>query len=614
MSAGPRLWPALLVPILLILLTLGTFYITHSLWLTIFVAVLTFLGTIWITSSFLRSTRDISVVSELSKMQPSGDNAIARKLLVELLLAGQEKKSVVFRVQDLIRENLRLNKFVIFFREDDKYIPKVYAGFNRNALATPMAHKLSSNLKNAINKGALSSADNDIRLALKSDLDYSMAAPVSFAYSWGRYRSVLVVADDPQGDFSLLAQDPGFNRVFWPGLEQNLRNSQKMLDNGFEIRQLDQQLGQAKKDITELNKNLRNKLLDIQSFVKVSNELYSLFNEGQLFQTLKSMVQSELGAGIAEILVPTGEGKFSIKMSDNSDQSLKRLVLEDNSELCELIMKSNRPVTLPLVGSGLAKNEPFLPEAFSMGFVMASAIRTGGKTSCILLVGEKRDGSHYSNQDLDFLFVISNIASLALDNIYQYSTIEKLSYTDSMTGVHNYRYFYKRLNEEVLRAKRYEREIALVILDIDNFKSFNDNYGHQAGDLVLKQLSDLITRTIRSIDVVSRYGGEEFCIIMPDTGVGNCTVFIERLRSQIAEFQFESDLFPKGSSISVSVGGAVFPHHAPTPDRLIYCSDMALLKAKSLGRNRAMIYEPDFSLDAHPVKGGVNESRQKSIF
>jgi diguanylate cyclase (GGDEF)-like protein len=201
-----------------------------------------------------------------------------------------------------------------------------------------------------------------------------------------------------------------------------------------------------------------------------------------------------------------------------------------------------------------------------------------------------------------------------MENIHQYSTIEKLSYTDSMTGVFNYRYFYKRLSEEILRAKRYERELALVILDIDNFKLFNDNYGHQAGDEVLKQLSELITRTIRSIDVVSRYGGEEFCIIMPDTGIANCTVFIERLRFQIAEHKFESKLFERGNSISVSVGGAVFPHHAPTPDRIIYCADMALLRAKSLGRNRSVMYKPELSLETKTMEGGVDESRQESIF
>jgi diguanylate cyclase (GGDEF)-like protein len=150
------------------------------------------------------------------------------------------------------------------------------------------------------------------------------------------------------------------------------------------------------------------------------------------------------------------------------------------------------------------------------------------------------------------------------------------------------------LNEEILRAKRFTRDLALVILDIDNFKLFNDNYGHQTGDLVLKRLAEIITRTIRSIDIVSRYGGEEFCIIMPDTNAANCEVFIERLRSEIAQFRLESDILKEDNVITVSVGGAVYPQHASTPDRIIYCADMALLKAKALGRNRAIMCQPEF--------------------
>jgi diguanylate cyclase (GGDEF)-like protein len=143
-----------------------------------------------------------------------------------------------------------------------------------------------------------------------------------------------------------------------------------------------------------------------------------------------------------------------------------------------------------------------------------------------------------------------------------------------------------------------------VILDIDNFKLFNDNYGHQTGDMVLKSTSELITRAIRSIDIVSRYGGEEFCIIMPDTSENNGRVFIDRLRNEIADFRFKSQNMQKEVSITVSVGCSVFPHHATTSDRLIYCADMALLKAKSLGRNKAIMYQSDFVENETSPRGG----------
>jgi diguanylate cyclase (GGDEF)-like protein len=614
MSARPGPWIALLAYVLLCAVVLATAFIFVSFWITIPLIAATILMAYFLVQNYFKSAENIAILSSISQLQPGTDNAVAYKFLTEIMLAGADKRPLPFAAQELIRENLKLDKFVIFFREDDRFIPKVFAGLNKMNLASPPVQRLSSNLKRGIQEGALSTAENDIRLAFKNDEIDRMISPIAFAYSWVRSRSVLIIADDPRGDLTQMIGNVDFNRVFWPGLDYSLRTSQRLFESNIESRQTNQQLDRARKDLAELERELKIKIIDIQSFVKVSNELYSHVNEEQLFQALTDIVRGQLRTSIAEIMMLSGEDNFTIRQSASGQRPPAQLSLNCKSELCELITKSPKPVSLPLAASGIAGNEPFLNEAIAAGITVATAIRAGGKTACILLVGEQRDKAQRSGQDMDFLFVVSNIASLALDNIYQYSTIEKLSYTDSMTGIFNYRYFYKRLNEEILRARRYEREIALVILDIDNFKSFNDNYGHQAGDLILKQLTDLITRTIRSIDVVSRYGGEEFCIIMPDTSIGNCTVFIERLRSQIAESQFVSNYFPKGSSISISVGGAVYPHHATTPDRLIYCADMALLKAKSLGRNRAIMFEAELTTDAHPAEGGFDESHQKSIF
>jgi diguanylate cyclase (GGDEF)-like protein len=609
---GP--WPAILIFALLCAVVVATAFIFGSLWVTLPLCAVIFAMGYLLLSRILRSFDNAAILSNLVQDQPPKENAMANRLLAELLLAGSEKRLTPIVAQELLSKNLNISNFVIFFREDEKLVPRIYAGLNKNNFASPFVHRLSAELKRGSQDGAVSRAESDIRLAYKSDDVDSMTSPVAFNYSWSRSRSVFIVADDPQGDFTQMISDAEFNKIFWPGLDYSFRMNQKLMAKNIENRQMSQQLNQARKDMAELGRDLKNKIIDIQSFVKVSNELYSLFSEEQLFQTLIEIVRGQLHTPIAEILVPSGEGKFAIRQASSDELPSSSLALDCESELCELIMKSPKPILLPLAASGMKRDEPFLNKAIAAGVTAASAIKAGGKTACILLVGEKNDKSQYSGQDIDFLYAVSNIASLALDNIYQYSTIEKLSYTDSMTGIFNYRYFYKRLNEEILRSKRFERELALVILDIDNFKLFNDNYGHQAGDLILKQLSDLITRTIRSIDVVSRYGGEEFCIIMPDTGIGNCSVFIERLRCQIAESQFESNLFPRGSSITVSVGGAVFPHHASTPDRLIYGADMALLKAKSFGRNRAIMYESDTTVETHPAERGYDEDRQKTLF
>ncbi len=612
MTLRPGPWLAIPVLVLVCASAGATALIIRSLWVTLLLICFSFLLAYFSIREIVASFEKKSILIGIPQLQSYQNNTIAHKLLSEILHAGSERRPLLQAAQELLQENLQLDKFVIFVREDDRFIPKIIAGLNRNNLASPPVQRLSANLRRGMLDGALSTADIDVRLAYRNEAPEQMAAPIAFAYSWSRSRSVLVVADDPRGDLAQLVRDAEFNKSFWPGLDYIMRTSQGILERSTDLRQANQQLSQARKDLTQLERELKNRMVDIQSFVRVSSRLYSLFNEEQLFQTLIEIVRGQLRTPLAEILVPTGDNKYSARPAGESPAL--NLTLECNSEFGELITKSSRPVSLPLAATGLKRDEPFLNAAIASGLAAATAIRGGGRTACVLLVGEKGDGTRYSDQDMDFLYAVSNIASLALDNIYQYSTIEKLSYTDSMTGIFNYRYFYKRLNEEILRARRYERELGLVILDIDNFKSFNDNFGHQAGDLILRQLSDLIARTSRSIDVVSRYGGEEFCIIMPDTGAGNCGIFIERLRSQIAESKFESNLFPKGSSISISAGGAVYPHHALTPDRLIYCADMALLGAKALGRNRAIMFEPSTSQDARPVEGGYDESHQSSIF
>jgi diguanylate cyclase (GGDEF)-like protein len=606
-----RLWPIILPILFFCLLAIAVIAIFKMALITGLVVGAVLIASCIIIVKAVRSSRDIAVLAAISQPPGPVENISAYKLLAEIDLSVSERKSLAMKASEIILKKFQLERFAVFFRENDKYVPVIYSGINKGGLASPSIQKLGPALKENIQHGAFSRDESDCLLAFRRDRNSMGDSTVAFAYSWGRGRSVYMVADDPRGRFSETARDPEFNSIFWPGLENTLNLNQKLYERIKESQDLTGRLEQSKKDVAELNKELRNKLLDLKAFVTISNDLFLLFSEDELFAKIKDIVGQKMNSSSAEILLASGDGRFVPQSAKSSEPSEMALTLDSDSELADLISRSTKPILLPLAGSGLKQDEPFLRAAFGAKFQIAAAIKAGGGMACVLLVAQKKDNSQYSSHELDFLNIICNIASLSLENIYQYSTIEKLSYTDSMTGIYNYRYFYKRLSEEILRAKRYDRELALVILDIDNFKLFNDNYGHQAGDLVLKQLSDLITRTIRSIDVVSRYGGEEFCIIMPDTGVDNCGVFIERLRSQIADFKFESGLLKQGSRITISVGGAVYPDHAPTPDRLIYCADMALLKAKSLGRNRAVMYKTEES--SNSVEGGYNESRQESL-
>lgn len=176
-------------------------------------------------------------------------------------------------------------------------------------------------------------------------------------------------------------------------------------------------------------------------------------------------------------------------------------------------------------------------------------------------------------------------------NAESFERIEELSYTDNLTGLANQRYFLKRLSEEISRAERYGRHLAFILFDLDELKVTNDTYGHLAGDDILRQLGDILRNSIRSIDVVARYGGDEFCVIMPEADQETCRGFMQRLQATIAGNEFLIEHVDGPLKCTVSLGGAIFPDHGKDSRELIHAADMALLRAKESGRNRSLIFE-----------------------
>jgi diguanylate cyclase (GGDEF)-like protein len=159
---------------------------------------------------------------------------------------------------------------------------------------------------------------------------------------------------------------------------------------------------------------------------------------------------------------------------------------------------------------------------------------------------------------------------------------EKLARTDSLTGVLNRRAILEVLDTEVERARRYGSALACLMLDLDHFKTFNDEYGHQFGDKVLHQIAGVISEACRTNDYLGRYGGEEFLIILPETRIDGATTFAERVRSAVAETTLDRDK----ERITVSIGVADWRDGDGSASRLISQADRALLEAKAAGRNR----------------------------
>ena len=191
--------------------------------------------------------------------------------------------------------------------------------------------------------------------------------------------------------------------------------------------------------------------------------------------------------------------------------------------------------------------------------------------------------------DVQTLLMFANQAGLAIENSRLYEQTLTNARTDALTRLWNHGYFQQTLVEEMARAARQQKELSLAIIDIDNFKHYNDRLGHQVGDAVLRSVARLLKDTARTMDTVARYGGEEFAIIFPETSRQEALGACERLRERIFNHPFEHEEIQPLGRLTVSVGLAGFPHDATTPAALIRAADLALYEAKRAGKNRVCL-------------------------
>ncbi len=191
------------------------------------------------------------------------------------------------------------------------------------------------------------------------------------------------------------------------------------------------------------------------------------------------------------------------------------------------------------------------------------------------------------------VLIAGGIGWYASRNLSQEEHLSRLLMLDRLTGLRNYTYFIDRLQEERQRADRFGSRISLIMIDIDHFKSFNDKFGHRLGNELLIQLSAVFKAQVRGVDIVCRYGGEEFAILLPNTGPEAAHEIAERIRATIDE----NDL-PGTETLekcTISAGVATYPNDAEDDLQLIDRSDEALYEAKKIGRNKVVVYSTSLS-------------------
>lgn len=248
--------------------------------------------------------------------------------------------------------------------------------------------------------------------------------------------------------------------------------------------------------------------------------------------------------------------------------------------ILEEVVKTSQPLKLTNV-------KPYSQELLldvQTKAILAIPLLMQGKVFGVFYFESTKSGA-FLEADQKILTILANSFSLAIENAMLHQKAEALSVSDELTGSFNYRYFTQILQEEIKRAKRYRQNLSLIMVDIDWFKKCNDSYGHLFGNLVLKDVVSIIRRCIRDVDILCRYGGEEFIVILPQTNKKDAYTIAERVRFFVQKHSFQDPGLRIKTKLTVSIGVATFPEDASDPDKLILQVDSALYQAKGKGKN-----------------------------
>ena len=222
----------------------------------------------------------------------------------------------------------------------------------------------------------------------------------------------------------------------------------------------------------------------------------------------------------------------------------------------------------------------------------------------VLLLWDPAGAEGYTDHDLATLRTFTSQATVAVDNVLLHDEARRLSLTDGLTGLWNYRYFTMTVGKEIERAARFGRPLSLLLLDLDHFKLVNDVFGHPRGDAVLLELAARIRGQVRDVDVLARYGGEEFVAVLPETDQDGASHAAERIRAAVRRRPFGED-GEHPIDVTLSIGVAVYPDHGTTSTTLLRRADEALYAAKRGGRDtwRVAVPDPSPGPSADPMPG-----------
>jgi diguanylate cyclase (GGDEF)-like protein len=357
-----------------------------------------------------------------------------------------------------------------------------------------------------------------------------------------------------------------------------------------------------------LESTLSRKLISMVSALSLTE------NSGELFRNILDMATNLLRAASGSIMMlDQAGGNLKIEaVKGMNPQVARNMTIKAGAGIAGKVLSSGNPLVVNDIETDQRIGYPNRPRFRTKSFI-SYPIRLRDLTIGVINLADKENNAIFTEDDLKILGPFITHATVMIErsrSLERNSLLERLSVTDPLTGLYNRRFQVRRMEEELSRSTRQETSLTVMLIDLDNFKMYNDLCGHVAGDRALKKIADILRESVREMDVVTRYGGEEFCVILPGTTKKESLFVAERIRREVEKEIFPGEENLPSGSLTASIGISSFPEDGATPNALVNSSDIALYRAKSQGRNRIVLYSAELMTPESPPHEGISLQQQ----
>ncbi|RJQ42773.1 MAG: sensor domain-containing diguanylate cyclase [Gaiellales bacterium] len=350
-------------------------------------------------------------------------------------------------------------------------------------------------------------------------------------------------------------------------------------------------LGDREKKLSEMYQRSEMQRQTLEHLLNMSRQALSSLELDALLELLMKQVVGP-SADFAAFFIKSREGSFELRSQEGFRAGVTpKLLVGEGADFLEAVIGAGEVLIRRDVAREPWVSSQFLAGAFPTSVIGIPLVNRGGKLG-VLIAGTFRDEPYSETERQAFQMAGDQIA-MAVANASMYESVSRMAATDGLTGLANHRAFYEAIYRELERSRRYGRPVSLIMMDIDDFKQFNDRFGHPQGDKVLAEVAKIIRDSVRVVDTAARYGGEEFAVLLPETPyqageevAGSAMQVGERIRASVEGHLFEGRPGRRDQRMTVSAGIAEYPAHADGPAAIVYRADVALYEAKRRGKNR----------------------------